>query len=188
LFEKILAKLALTLDEQSIPYMVIGGQAVLLYGEPRLTRDIDVTLGVGVSVLEKITEICREMSLTLLPSNIPEFVKQTMVLPTKDKITGIRVDFIFSFTPYERQAIKRAREIRIRDVVIRFASPEDVIIHKVFAGRVRDLDDVCSILLKNPSVDLLYIRKWLVRFDKSSPERGFLRKFSELLGSSERRE
>ncbi|GAH87084.1 unnamed protein product, partial [marine sediment metagenome] len=25
--------------------MIIGGQAVLLYGEPRLTRDIDVTLG-----------------------------------------------------------------------------------------------------------------------------------------------
>jgi len=28
--------------------MVIGGQAVLLYGEPRLTRDIDITLGIGV--------------------------------------------------------------------------------------------------------------------------------------------
>jgi len=25
--------------------MVIGGQAVLLYGEPRLTKDIDITLG-----------------------------------------------------------------------------------------------------------------------------------------------
>ena len=188
MFEKILAKLALTLDKQSLPYMLIGGQAVLLYGEPRLTRDIDVTLGVGIDALEKVTEICREMSLTPLPSNIAEFVKQTMVLPTKDKITGIRVDFIFSFTPYERQAIERAREIRFRDVVIRFASPEDVIIHKVFAGRVRDLDDVRSILLKNPSVDVFYIRKWLIQFDKSSPERGFLKKFGELLGSDERRE
>ena len=40
LFEEILSKLALTLDKSSIPYMIIGGQAVLLYGEPRLTRDI----------------------------------------------------------------------------------------------------------------------------------------------------
>jgi hypothetical protein len=27
--------------------MIIGGQAVLLYGEPRLTKDIDITLGRG---------------------------------------------------------------------------------------------------------------------------------------------
>ena len=36
--------------------MVIGGQAVLLYGEPRLTRDIDITLGVGVRELNKLKE------------------------------------------------------------------------------------------------------------------------------------
>jgi hypothetical protein len=47
MFEKILARLGATLDESNLPYMIIGGQAVLLYGEPRLTRDIDITLGVG---------------------------------------------------------------------------------------------------------------------------------------------
>jgi hypothetical protein len=36
--------------------MVIGGQAVLLYGEPRLTKDIDITLGEGIESLEKIKD------------------------------------------------------------------------------------------------------------------------------------
>jgi hypothetical protein len=36
--------MAAGLNEQNIPYMIIGGQAVLLYGKPRLTRDIDITL------------------------------------------------------------------------------------------------------------------------------------------------
>jgi hypothetical protein len=36
--------------------MVIGGQAVLLHGESRLTRDIDITLGVDASRLEKVRE------------------------------------------------------------------------------------------------------------------------------------
>ncbi|MBE0478638.1 hypothetical protein IBX65_05915 [Candidatus Aerophobetes bacterium] len=54
MFEELLAKLGMSLDEHSIPYMIIGGQAVLLYGEPRLTRDIDVTLGVGVDALPRI--------------------------------------------------------------------------------------------------------------------------------------
>jgi hypothetical protein len=34
--------------------MVIGGQAVLIYGEPRLTRDIDITLGAS---LERLAEM-----------------------------------------------------------------------------------------------------------------------------------
>ena len=50
MFEEILAALSRVLQKRSIPYMVIGGQAVLLYGEPRVTRDIDITLGVGMQV------------------------------------------------------------------------------------------------------------------------------------------
>lgn len=183
MFEELLAKLAQALEENCMPYMIIGGQAVLLYGEPRLTRDIDVTLGVNIDSLPKIVKMVTGLNLKPLPSEVKDFVKKTMVLPTKDETTGIRVDFIFSFTPYEKQAIEKAREVPIKEAVVRFASPEDVIIHKIFAGRTRDLDDVKSILLKNPSVDVPYIEKWLTEFDKSSPEVGFLRRFKEILNS-----
>jgi len=161
--------------------MIIGGQAVLLYGEPRLTRDIDVTLGVSIDALPKIIEITKDLNLKPLTSKITEFVRQTMVLPTRDESTGIRVDFIFSFTPYELQAIERAREVLLKKTPVKFASPEDVIIHKVFAGRGRDLDDVKSILIKNPSVDLPYIEKWLAEFDRGSSEAGLLKRFKKIL-------
>ena len=54
------------MKEGAIPYMVVGGQAVLLYGEPRLTRDIDITLGIGVEALSKIKKILRTMGLKIL--------------------------------------------------------------------------------------------------------------------------
>lgn len=41
MFKKILEKLAKELNNSKIPYMVIGRQAVLIYGEPRITKDID---------------------------------------------------------------------------------------------------------------------------------------------------
>lgn len=44
---------------------------------------------------------------------------------------------------------------------VSFASPEDVVILKIIAGRPRDLEDVRSILLKNPPMDSGYIRNWL---------------------------
>jgi hypothetical protein len=39
-FENLLEKVAIALDGERLPYMVIGGQAVLLHGEPRLTKDV----------------------------------------------------------------------------------------------------------------------------------------------------
>ena len=167
MFERLLKKIALQLKKASIPYMVIGGQAVLLYGEPRLTRDIDITLGVGVDGLGKVKNIIQIIGLKSLVQKEKEFVEQNMVLPTIDKKSGIRVDFIFSFSPYERQAIQRAKDIKLGKSLVRFSSLEDVVIHKVIAGRARDLEDVKSILVKNPKYDRVYIEKWLKEFDNS---------------------
>jgi hypothetical protein len=166
-FERLLKKIALQLKKASIPYMVIGGQAVLLYGEPRLTRDIDITMGIGVDGLDRVKKIISIVGLESLIEKEKEFVERNMVFPTLDKKSGIRVDFIFSFSPYERQAIERAKDIKLGNSLVRFASLEDVVIHKVIAGRARDLEDVKSILLKNLNYDSVYIKKWLKEFDQS---------------------
>jgi predicted nucleotidyltransferase len=166
-FQKILRTVARELKQASIPYMMIGGQAVLIYGEPRLTRDIDVTLGIGVSELARIKKVLPAMGLKILVKNDREFVERTMVLPTKDRESEIRVDFIFSFSPYERQAIGRARDIKVGRTQVKFASLEDVVIHKVISGRPRDLEDIKSILVKNPKYDSDYISGWLKEFDRS---------------------
>lgn len=181
MFEEILSRIGVSLTRHSLPYMIVGGQAVLLYGEPRLTRDIDITLGVGVDHIDELLDIVRELSLKPLPEDTESFVRQTMVLPAFDETTGIRVDFIFSFTPYETEAIKRARRIKILDQEVCFASPEDVIIHKIFAGRPRDIEDVRTIILKNPEIDIQYIKGWLREFDASSDKKDFLKTFEEIL-------
>lgn len=179
MFQRLLKKVSLQLKKNSIPYMVIGGQAVLLYGEPRLTKDIDIALGVGVRELKKLKETISPLGLKILVERDEEFVERNMVLPTLDEKSGIRVDFIFSFSPYGRQAIERAKDIKLGRSLVRFASLEDVVIHKVIAGRARDLEDIQSILLKNQRYDSDYIEKWLKEFDKSLTEQ-FLKIFREI--------
>jgi hypothetical protein len=166
-FQKLLEHIAGELPSQNIPYMIIGGQAVLLYGEPRLTKDIDVTLGIGTEGIKKVMRSVRNLGFKILISDPEEFVRETMVLPTLDEKTGIRVDFIFSFSAYEHQAIQNAKQVKIGSQAVFFASLEDVIIHKIIAGRPRDLEDVRSVLLKNPGFDHHYIEKWLGKFDAS---------------------
>jgi hypothetical protein len=159
--------------------MVIGGQAVLLYGEPRLTKDIDITLGVGVDNLEKMMKIATRLKLKYLADNVTDFVNETMVLPVIDQKSGIRIDFIFSYSPYERQAIERSRNIPLGKTVVKFAALEDVVIHKMITERPRDIEDVESILLKNPKYDSRYIEKWLAEFD-SALDKKYRQSFKDL--------
>ena len=182
MLEKLIRKIAERLDEDKIPYMVIGGQAVLLYGSPRLTRDIDITLGVDTDKFSLLERVCRKLGLKVLPENPQRFAKETNVLPAEEAKSKIRVDFIFSFSPYESQALKRTRKTSIGGYPVKFASCEDVIIHKMIAGRAIDGEDVRNILIKNKnSIDVKYIKKWLSEFNKIPEHKGLLQRFNGLL-------
>lgn len=181
MFLRLIEKIATTLGELGLPYMIIGGQAVLLYGEPRLTKDIDITLGVGPEALGEVKKAVSLLNLSALVNDVDDFVKQTMVFPVLDETSGIRVDFIFSFSSYERQAIKRAVKVKVGEAMVRFASLEDVIIHKIVSGRPRDIEDIKAIIVKNPGFDRRYIAKWLEKFDESLIE-NFSEAFQKILG------
>jgi len=161
--------------------MIIGGQAVLLYGSPRLTRDIDITLGIDTDKLVLIQKICSKLRLRILPKNPEGFAEDTKVLPVEATRLKVRIDFIFSFTPYEKQAIKRAKKVLLDGYWVKFASCEDVIIHKMFAGRAIDKEDVKNILIKNKTkIDYRYIKKWLSKFSSIPGQKGILRSFDKL--------
>lgn len=145
--------------------MVFGGQAVLLYGEPRLTRDIDVTLGIDPRQSGPVLELIESLGLQILVKNVDEFLKETFVIPALDPETNIRIDFVFSLSEFERTAIQRGKNVLIDGITVRFVSLEDLIVMKIVSGRPRDLEDVVSILCKNSGFDRKYIEKWLSGFD-----------------------
>jgi len=167
MIETLLKRIATSLSRHKISYMIIGGQAVLLYGSPRLTRDIDITLDVDTEAYEDINQVCKELGLKKLPKEPKQFALETKVLPTEDSGSKFRVDFIFSNTPYERKAIRRAKRVSLKGVQVRFVSLEDLVIHKLFAGRAIDLEDVKAVLIRNKKkVGIHYIRRWLREFSK----------------------
>lgn len=179
MFQTLLEHIARGLDSRGFPYMVIGGQAVLLYGEPRLTRDVDVTLGVGPEKLPALLDWVRESGWQVLVDSPTDFVAKTLVLPCLEPGSGIRIDLLFSFSPYERQAIQRARVITISETPVRFAAVEDLVIHKIVAGRPRDLEDVRAVLLKNQNLDVSYVRRWLQEL-RSGRDEDLVARFEEL--------
>ncbi len=164
-FAQFIASLARALAERGLSFMVVGGQAVLLHGVPRLTEDIDVTLAAGPDALPNVRDLCRMLGLEPLPRDVERFVRDTFVLPAREPHSAIRVDFIFSTTPYERQAIERATGVDVAGVTVPFATAEDLIIHKLFAGRPRDLEDAVGVLRRQGQrLDWPYMEHWVREF------------------------
>lgn len=105
-----------------------------------------------------------------------------MVFPIEDPVSKIRIDFIFSFSEYEAQAIRNTRSVLIENYPVKFASCEDVIIHKMIAGRAIDEEDVKSILAKNKTtLDMKYIEKWLKEFSQIPEYETILSKWKLLI-------
>lgn len=164
-FEALLARVTRQLEGAGFDFMVIGGQAVLLHGRVRLTEDIDLTLGAGPEELPRLLDVCAALELEPLPDDVEGFVRETFVLPALAPDSRIRLDFIFSTTPYERQAIERAARVEIGGAGVPFASAEDLILHKLFAGRPRDLEDAAGVVRrKGDALDWDYLEEWAALF------------------------
>jgi Nucleotidyl transferase of unknown function (DUF2204) len=134
-----LAELSGVLQESGTPFMIIGGIAVLIWGEPRATQDVDVTVSVPE---DRIPEFVDAMSrrVTVLPANPTEFVLETHVLPVVTS-KGVHVDVIWAGLPYEENAIERAIVRELGGVPIRVCTPEDLILHKLASVRPRSPAD-----------------------------------------------
>lgn len=139
LLEKALHAVVLELDAARIPYMVIGGIANLVWGVPRATFDIDVTVWVEPAAeAAAVARLCQ--AFKPLAKNPRAFLEETRVLPLD--VGGTKVDLIFGELPFERQAIARAKAVDFAGHPVRICTPEDLIVHKVLAERPKDEEDL----------------------------------------------
>lgn len=70
-----------------------------------------------------------------------------------------------SKSAYERQAIDRAEKVEMEGVEVPFATAEDLLLHKLFAGRARDLEDAESVVRrKGADLDWDYLERWAREF------------------------
>jgi predicted nucleotidyltransferase len=144
--EKALVAVGRHLDASGIPYMIIGGMANAVWGVPRATLDVDVTVWTEPvrpsAAWERVAE-----GFVALPESPAAFADETRVLPM-ETADGVRVDVVFGLLPFEHQAIERAVARDIGGQPVRFATAEDLILLKILSERERDLDDVSKILAR----------------------------------------
>ncbi len=135
------------LDALEHQFCFIGGVAVQRWGEPRLTRDVDVTLlvdfGSEAAVIEKILEKYQPRI-----ENPIQFAIQSRVLLAQDA-QGIGIDLALGGMPYEQRLIERSSSWGVPGTgKINTCSAEDLVVLKAFASRPRDWTDVENVIIR----------------------------------------
>jgi hypothetical protein len=149
------------LREQQWRFCFIGGLAVQHWGEPRVTRDVDVTLMAGFGSEEKIAQALLKRFHPRGPDYL-EMALHARVALLKDE-NGVGLDVALGALPFEEQAIQRSQEVQfLREWSLRICSAEDLIVMKSLAGRTRDWLDVETVLIRQGTkLDWQYVMREL---------------------------
>ena len=147
--------------EQQWRFCFIGGLAVQHWGEPRVTRDVDVTLITGLGNEEIFTRALLNRFRPRVTDFWEKALRARVALLIDDN--GVGLDVAFGALRFEEQMIERAQEVRfLRQWSLRICSAEDLIVMKALAGRTRDLLDVETIIIRQTvKLDWAYITRQL---------------------------
>ena len=182
-----LKQISALLSTIKVDYAVIGGIAVSVYSEPRLTMDIDVSILLDAGRLGLFLASAKRYGFTPIPPNIKKFVKTTGVIPmafSKDKVKG-KCDFIIAQNALEYQTIKRARSKKLYSIGVKLVRAEDLLIHKAVSERPRDLEDARGIIIKQGAkLDMKYISYWLKKIAESNHKPQLYTTFKNLVKSA----
>jgi hypothetical protein len=127
--------------------MAIGGIAVGVLGEPRLTRDIDMK--VLVHLEDRTCPLAVFWAFTSLDDN-PDDSFRRLGLAFFHDSNGIRIDVMLADTVFDETAIERARVVTLfRGKTIRVCTAEDLVVYKMLSTRIKDRADAVRLSFKS---------------------------------------
>lgn len=130
--------------QESWQYCFIGGLAVQRWGEPRVTRDVDLTL---LAAFGEEAAFAARLA-TRFESRVDDavgFARRTRVVLLRTD-AGVPIDVALGALPFEERSVQRASDWAVTgSKPLRTCSAEDLVVHKAFAGRDRDWADLAGI-------------------------------------------
>ena len=132
------------LEAREWRFCFIGGIALQHWGEPRATRDLDISLFTGFGgELAAIEALLGAFRGRIADARAFALDHRVLLLSTSG---GIDIDVVLSALPFESDVIDRAVSVNYAvGVSLRIASAEDLFVLKAFADRAQDRADLIGI-------------------------------------------
>ncbi len=177
---EVIADLQKVLHLAAIDSIVIGGLAVMIWGEPRLTRDADLKVLIQRDQAQQLLKSLPP-DYKLHADNPIETLQQYGFIFTQSP-GGVRVDLLLADVGFDIEAIRRKRAVEVQEgVSIEVCSPEDLIIYKLISTRPRDHEDAKSVVQRQGKLlEHEYIEYWLRQFELALDDSTLLPAYQKL--------
>ena len=166
-FRVLLARFDRLMRRHNVPYMLIGGLAVGAWTEPRGTKDCDFALKLPRNV-EPLAEALADDGFAVDQRQL-ELVKEgghIRLAHNKQEHPPMIVDLLCVGSPFEEEALDRAHTIALFDTSLSIATPDDLVVYKLIAGRPQDFADIDRLIRFGAAPqDLQRLRKWAVHWE-----------------------
>jgi hypothetical protein len=175
-----LARISADLDELGVRWAVVGGLAVSVRAEPRMTRDVDVAISVASDIdAERIVRALRDRGYQPVELLEQEGVQRlaTARMTAEGQPEGIVIDLLFASSGIESEIVDSSERLEVfPGIEARVASRSHLMAMKVLARddrtRPQDLDDLRSLLARASTEEVETTRGLLLLIT----ERGFARR------------
>lgn len=162
------------MKESGIPYFIGGSVAAIVYGEPRLTHDIDLVLFLRENKINDLTKCFSEGDFYIPPI---EVIKNEVLLMEKGHInfihhkTGFKADMYFvGNDSLQKWALENYSEVEFMGNLLPIAPPEYIIVKKLIyyseGKSSKHIDDIKGILRESvDTIDVKVLNKFLQKYN-----------------------
>jgi predicted nucleotidyltransferase len=155
-------------EQLSFTYAVMGGLAVRIYGIPRPTYDVDFTVAIPRERLTEFYQACIALGYTVADPYLGGWVDRVAGMPLVKlrryvAERGVDMDLFLAECDFQKELLRRRREIEFDGDKVWMVSPEDLILLKLLASRPRDFADITDVLFTQGELDEEYMHVWATR-------------------------
>ena len=131
------------LNEFDVEYLIVGGFAVMKYGEPRYTKDLDVWVDNSPENSARLVAALRKFGAPVEHDHITAETFTGKQIVYQIGVAPIRIDILTEVTGVEfRNAWKKRVPSTFFGVPVHFISQDDLVTNKQALGRASDLMDL----------------------------------------------
>jgi hypothetical protein len=150
----LLARFAVPFQRLGLPYMITGGAAAIVYGEPRLTNDLDLVVAMSPADAPRVAEALAAEDTYVPPIEVLEIEAARRTHGHFNVVHGpttLRADvYLAGEDPLHAWGLAHRREIHVGYAIVAIAAPEYVIVRKLqyaaMGGGDRHLRDIRRML------------------------------------------
>lgn len=180
---ELVTRAAAAFEHGGFAYAVVGALARNAWARPRATTDADFGIAVAPHQLPALHELIDDLGLRIRKQRPGDGEVPELLLLCGRVDSSLRLDLLVASTPFEDSVLSRRRRVRMAGADVWVASPEDLLVYKLVAGRPRDLVDVEDVAttqkLAGATLDWDYVNYWTEAFGVADRARTLREKITD---------